>query len=423
MRVLLVAHGYPPRELGGVELHTTSVAHGLASAGDSVQVLAAAPEREGTRRVVDELDGDVRLRRLHVPIGENFARRVTSPWVREQFERLLDDERPDVVHVQHLLFLSSDCIAAASARGLPVVVTLHDAWWLCPEIHLRTARHTRGPLHGLACWAHHDVPRLGTSLMAARGVLRAFPDELRRPALLRHALGAADVVLAPSAYLADVYAEAGFRRPRVSAHGIALPCEPAHVPQRPVRFGFVGPATSEKGANLLADALPAGSTLVHWGRGIVPGRNVEQRGEFAPGDAHTAYRSFDVLVVPSLVAESFSLVTAEAQALGIPVVASDLGALPELIEHDGNGLLVEPGDPRALAAALARLADPAEVARLGRAARAPRTFSDQLQELREIYATVAEAHRTTAAGTLDGGIQAGATSDSRTAPPRPIEDS
>jgi glycosyltransferase involved in cell wall biosynthesis len=253
-------------------------------------------------------------------------------------------------------------------------------------------------------------------------VLRAFPDELRRPALLRHALAAADVVLAPSTYLADVYADAGFRRPRVAAHGVALTCEPAPMPRRPVRFGFVGPATPEKGADMLADALPAGSTLVHWGRGTLAGDKIERRGEFAPHDAHAAYRTFDVLVVPSLVAESFSLVTAEAQALGIPVVASNLGALPELVEDERNGLLVEPGSPGALRAALARLADPAEVTRLGQAARAPRTFSDQLRELREIYATVSGADLAADAGTLGRGIRPGVARDSRPAPPRPIAD-
>jgi glycosyltransferase involved in cell wall biosynthesis len=411
VRILLVSHGYPPRELGGVELQTAAIARGLAAAGHDVQVLAAAPERNGTFRIADEIDGDVQVRRLHVPIGDDFARRVVDPWVRAQFEALLDEARPDVVHVQHLLFLSADCIAVAAARRIPVVVTLHDAWWLCPELHLRSNPHASGRLHGVACWAHHDlmhlrpsrtpqrgvihapskqVPRHGglarRSLAAARGVARAFPGELRRPGTLRRALGLADVVLAPSGFLADAYAAAGFARPRVAAHGIELAREAAPPVERPVRFGFVGPATYEKGAHLLADALPEGSTLVHWGRGTIPGERVEHRGEFTPASARDAYRSFDVLVVPSLVAESFSLVTAEAQALGIPVVASRIGALPELVEHDRNGLLVEPGDGHSLAAVLARLTDPAEVARLGGAASMPRTFADQLLELQEIYA-------------------------------------
>lgn len=389
MRVLLVSHGYPPRDTGGVELHTQAVARGLVSAGDGVRVFTAAAERDGMRMVANEQDGAVRVRRLHIPIGEDFARRVLRPWVRTQFEQFLDEERPDVVHVQHLLFLSADCIAAAAARRIPVVVTLHDAWWLCPEIHLSGSNHVCGPLHGPACWVHHDLPRLRRSLLAARGVVRAVPDELRRPRTLRRALDTADVVLAPSSSLAETYALAGFARPRVSPHGVSIVPEPARPPQRPTRFGFVGPATSSKGAHLLADAIPPGATLVHWGRGVVGGDRVERRGEFAPEAARDAYRSFDVLVVPSVVAESFSLVTAEAQALSIPVVASLAGALPELIENGRNGLLVVPGDRNALAAALARLADPAEVERLQRGARAPRAFADQLEELRLIYATTA----------------------------------
>ena len=92
MRVLLVSHGYPPRDAGGVELHTQAVARGLASAGDSVRVFTAAAERDGMRMVANEQDGAVRVRRLHVPIGEDFARLVLRPWVRTQFEQLLDDQ-------------------------------------------------------------------------------------------------------------------------------------------------------------------------------------------------------------------------------------------------------------------------------------------------------------------------------------------
>ena len=73
---------------------------------------------------------------------------------------------------------------------------------------------------------------------------------------------------------------------------------------------------------------------------------------------------------------------------GTPVLlvgANRASDTPGLVVHESNGLLVEPGNASALAAALARLTDPAEVARLARNARPPRTFADQLEELRGIY--------------------------------------
>jgi glycosyltransferase involved in cell wall biosynthesis len=86
-------------------------------------------------------------------------------------------------------------------------------------------------------------------------------------------------------------------------------------------------------------------------------------------DVAGALAALDVVAVPSW-NEAFSLVTAEAMAMGRAIVASDAGALSGLVEHDVNGLLVPPRDPRSLAAAIVRLAsDPALAERLGREAK------------------------------------------------------
>ncbi|MEW6253926.1 MAG: glycosyltransferase, partial [Planctomycetota bacterium] len=84
----------------------------------------------------------------------------------------------------------------------------------------------------------------------------------------------------------------------------------------------------------------------------------------------------DVVVAPSVPSrdnrrEGIPVVLMEAMSAGVPVVASDLSGIPELVEHEVSGLLVPPGDPAAIAAALERLAnDPALRARLGRDGRA-----------------------------------------------------
>jgi glycosyltransferase involved in cell wall biosynthesis len=87
-------------------------------------------------------------------------------------------------------------------------------------------------------------------------------------------------------------------------------------------------------------------------------------------DAHVYVGGFDVAAVPS-VEEGFGLVALEALALGVPVVASRVGGLPDIVLDGATGLLVEPARPDALAAALVRLlGDAALRARMGEAARA-----------------------------------------------------
>ncbi len=88
-------------------------------------------------------------------------------------------------------------------------------------------------------------------------------------------------------------------------------------------------------------------------------------------DISTLLAASDAVAVPSTRPEPFGLVALEAAAAGLPAVAAAHGGLPEIIRHGETGLLVEPGDPTALAAALRRLADdPGAAAAMGAAASA-----------------------------------------------------
>lgn len=136
----------------------------------------------------------------------------------------------------------------------------------------------------------------------------------------------------------------------------------------PLRLLAVGRRVPQKGFDVLLDALPPGMTLRIAGEG--PFRRdhpqVEWLGHVA--DPAPLYASSDVLVVPSRW-EGFGLVAAEGLAAGLPVVASRVDGLVEVIGD--AGLLVPPEDPAALREALVELArDPDRRGELGRRARA-----------------------------------------------------
>jgi glycosyltransferase involved in cell wall biosynthesis len=82
------------------------------------------------------------------------------------------------------------------------------------------------------------------------------------------------------------------------------------------------------------------------------------------------YEASDVVMVPSIEPEPFGLVAAEAMAAGLPVIASRIGALPEVVDDDRTGLLVDPGDATSLVAAMRELyASPLRREEMGRKAR------------------------------------------------------
>jgi glycosyltransferase involved in cell wall biosynthesis len=151
----------------------------------------------------------------------------------------------------------------------------------------------------------------------------------------------------------------------------------------------VGRVERGKGQDVLIEALPAirdavpeaqvrlvgddGGTAVALARraqALGVGDAVTFEGALAREELPAVYRSATVCVVPSRF-EGFGYTAVEAMACGRPVVAARAGGLAEVVRDGEDGLLVAPGDPAALAGAVAGLlADPAARRRLGAAARA-----------------------------------------------------
>lgn len=144
-------------------------------------------------------------------------------------------------------------------------------------------------------------------------------------------------------------------------------------PSGVLRVGYVGRLTHQKGVDVLLAAVardrrlraeivgsgPTGNELVERARRLGVSDRVVFTGHVDASLLPDVYRRFDAVAVPSVpvpgLLEQFGRVVVEAQAAGVPVVASALGALPDVV-GDG-GILVPPGDPEALADALARLLD------------------------------------------------------------------
>jgi glycosyltransferase involved in cell wall biosynthesis len=206
----------------------------------------------------------------------------------------------------------------------------------------------------------------------------------------------ADAVVAVSEYVAGRQRTAG----RVPAGRIHLVPNPVSVPDavRPateVRASLglapgrrlvaaAGRLTPEKGfADLIAaaDALPPDVDVLVFGDGPDRARLEAQRAALRTGarvrlagqrpDAAECVAAADVCVVPSRWEEAFCLSAAEPLARGRPLVATRVGAIPELVRDGVTGLLVPPADPLALAGAIQRLLDAPELAvALGQSARA-----------------------------------------------------
>ena len=121
-------------------------------------------------------------------------------------------------------------------------------------------------------------------------------------------------------------------------------------------------------------------------RSQAAGLAVHFAGSFARAEADTVYDQLDLLVVPSLWLENSPLVIHEALMAGVPVVGSNIGGIPDLIQHGRNGLLFEAGNADALARLLKTvLADPALLTRLEAADTPIRSLDDDASEWERVY--------------------------------------
>jgi glycosyltransferase involved in cell wall biosynthesis len=240
------------------------------------------------------------------------------------------------------------------------------------------------------------VPVIGVLHQPPGGIDHGAVRASVQAPLDRLALRRADVLIAPSDLLAEQLAEAGFARSRirvvppgrdVAPAGEGLAQELRHG--RRAALLTVANWLPQKGILELLEAfarLPADAGTLHLAgdesaapryaarvrsrlrAGDLDGR-VVVHGSLSPQDVAGLYRSADVFVLPAT-RESYGAVWGEATAFGLPVVGWRAGNLPNLVEDEREGLLVEPGDVEALSRALSRLAvDPDERARLGAAAK------------------------------------------------------
>jgi L-malate glycosyltransferase len=339
---------------GGMRRHLEALAERLPGWGS--QVALAAPKAIGLTLPGGRFDLDLGDRPRPGPdLGALLALRgIVREW------------RPALVHAHGVK--AALLALLALPQGIPVVVTFHNMWHGGPLTY---------PLRLLA-------PRAAAAIAVSSAVgnrLAAWGIRPRRLAVIPNGL--------------DV---------------CAFPPGPGRAPGQPFTVLFAGRLTEEKGIRVLlqtARLLPAALDLRLLVAGDGPLREEVEREGSAAGsrlqylghqdDMLPVYRQADLVVMPSL-SEGLPMTALEAMASGVPVVASRVGGLPEVVVEGETGLLVEPNDPAALGRALEALAaDPERAASMGAAGRrrveAEFTLDRMMERLVQVYQDVLSGGR------------------------------
>lgn len=316
---------------------------------------------------------------LRGPIARVGAalRAVHSFEAARKIEDLCRRTRPDVAHLHNIHHqLSPSIVGSLGALGIPVVFTLHDYKVICPNYLLFTEGAVCERCKGGRFYEAIRHRCLHGSIAASAAA--AFESAVHRT--LGTLKRRVRLFVAPSRFLGGKLVEHGFDAARVRfvPNGVDL-AELAPAPTLGSKFVFAGRLAKEKGiANLLdAIARTARAELVVAGDGPLAEELRLRAGRDAPGrvtfvgtleraDVLRLVRDARALVLPSTWYENAPMSALEALGLGVPVIGSRIGGIPEMVREGESGLLVPPEDPAALAAAIDRLdADPELARRLG----------------------------------------------------------
>ncbi len=375
MRVLMVHNAYQQR--GGEDSVVESEVALLRQHGHEVHVYERHNDEVG-----------------QTPKWQLAAGTVWSSRTVRDVQALIAGFKPDVMHVHNTMPLVSPSVYwAAQKLGVPVVQTLHNFRLLCPQaMFVREGRVCedclgkvpwRGVLH--KCYRGSRIQSaVMAGMLTTHRVLGTFATKV-------------DKFIALNEFCRAKMIEGGLDGDRISVKPNFVDWQPA--PRWDQRVGglYLGRLTPEKGVDVLLRALvrQPGLRVRVVGGGpmaeVVAGASGVDYLGFLPLTeiwGHLSTASY--MVVPSVWYEGFPRTIVEAFASGVPVIASRLGSLAEVVTDGKTGLLFNPGDDEDLAAKLAWAeSHPQAMIRMGQAAReeyeARYTPERNCAELIEIY--------------------------------------
>ena len=288
---------------------------------------------------------------------------------------LLREHRPDVVHVHNTFPLISPSLYWACAKaGVPVVQTLHNFRLACPQaMFLRDGKVCESclgktPWPALAHGCYRDS-RVQTAVVVGMLVLHRTLHTFDRKVTRYIAL---------NEFCKAKFVQAGLPAQRVAVKPNFVEMEPPSAEGPRHGLLFVGRLSPEKGVDVLRQAWLGCAGIGLRVAGSGPARShleslegVELLGPRTPEQVHTEMQSARALVLPSIWYENFPRTLVEAFGAGLPVIASCIGSLAELVEDGKTGLLFEPGDANDLCRTMRWAHEhPIEMAAMGRRARA-----------------------------------------------------
>lgn len=374
MKILLLLHVFiGDRNMHGVGVMVYEEARGLIARGHTPVIV---DRLYGADFGIDckEYKG-IRYYTVKSPVPEKFAL-CDHQYNEDRITTLLDEicnleQAFDVAHIHHLMAWPSNVISLLKSKNVPVVASVHDTWYICPAInyynrvHQKTcAPDIRTENNCTSCLKNLNQERfnedislswLQTQILEPRGDYSKILME-------------ADAVGFPSIKCRDLYLGESFSHPLTEIIPSIIETQPINVAHPHVVFGFIGNPTYGKGLETLLAAFSGvtgdirlniyGATHDTATQALLSSINdtrISYMGFYDISELDTVLSGIDIVVVPSIIPESFNICSYVAVRSMKKLIVSDIAVHGEFLLDGSNCVKFSAGDVESLRGAIAEV--------------------------------------------------------------------
>jgi glycosyltransferase involved in cell wall biosynthesis len=390
-KLLIVNVFYPPQSIGGAtRIVKDNVDILKVNYGNEYEIFVFTTD-DGNPHPYEILEYSyegIQVTKVSSPMIAGMDWQYQNPKMYEIFHQYLEFNQPDLIHFHCIQRLTASVLEAAADLNIPHLVTVHDAWWISDHQFLFNDR-------GIECDYQQNDP------IVVAGDTQDLTNCLKRQRYLKQRLAQASAVLAVSEAFTELYRRNGITQTQANRNGI-IPQPPLprkSSPRSKVRLAHIGGMATHKGYFLFKEAVEKAKLnnceVIVVSHAQVVGSIQQDTWKNTPvtfiakipqTKIAEFYSDIDVLIAPSMWPESFGLVTREAAAAGVWVVASNKGALAEDLVDGVNAHIFNPDDVDNLVRVLQNIdRNPANYLKQIAEPISIRTTEQQVEELTNIY--------------------------------------
>ena len=363
MKICFITNLYPPNILGGAEIVVEKMAKSMQKQGHKSIVITTSPDDNYHITKKDYVTVyQLNTTKIYPTYKQTEAQAIKKPFwhildlwnssTLKAIKKILLEESVDVIHINNYKGLSLSCFKAGKELNIPVIYESHDFSLICPRANLIRGNNTLCEERNVICNQYVKQQR------------KLLNDNV-------------DLLISPSQFMIDKFRQNNFFK---NTRCVKIPLGVEYESKKTVKtydtldITYIGTLGKHKGVDTLINAfkeIEVDNLRLHI---IGKGYDEKEFKELSKDDDRIIFHGFvdnkniteyyemsNIVVIPSICYDNSPLVIYESFSTGTPVIGSNIGGIPELVQEEYNGLLFEAGNVSSLKEKLVKVINDKEL--------------------------------------------------------------